>query len=374
MNDKPRLVFFVTEDWYFCSHRLPIAVAARHAGYDVTVVTRVRAHGDVIRNAGLNLVPFEMSRRGNNPLRELACIWRLTRIYSSLRPDIVHHVAMKPVLYGTLAARLAQVPHIVNALAGLGFIFSSESLYARLLRPTIRLMLGKVLRCGTVIVQNPDDAVLVGTLGVSSERVRTVRSTGVDLTLFRVMPEADGIPHVMFIGRMLRDKGVLEFVMAARQLRTNGAQARFVLVGDTDPGNPAAIPRPQLIAWQAEGNVEWWGHRDDMPQVMSQAHIVCLPSYREGLPKVLVEAAACGRPIVTTNVPGCREAVRNGENGLLVPLRDINAMVEAIGYLIKNREVRERMGRRGREIAQSEFSVERVTCETLSIYRELSSR
>jgi len=366
----PRLLYFVTEDWYFCSHRLPLAVAARVAGYEVTVVTRVRAHADVIRSAGLRLVPFEMARRGKNPFRELAHVWQLVRIYRSLCPDVVHHVAMKPVLYGTIAARIARVPHIVNALAGFGFVFSSRDLYARLLRPAIRAMLRRVLRCGAVIVQNPDDAAMVRDLGISDKCVHTIRGSGVDLERFRPGPEADGVPVVVFAARMLHDKGVNEFVAAARMLRAAGVQARFVLVGDTDPGNPSAVSTERLTEWKHEMVVEWWGRREDMPVVFAGCHIVCLPSYyREGLPKVLIEAAACGRPIVTTDVTGCRETVRHGENGLLVPPRDAVALANALRLLIENQDMRQRMGQRGREIAETEFSVENVIRETLAVYR-----
>lgn len=368
-----RLVFFVTEDWYFCSHRLALAVAAQNAGYEVSVVTRVRAHGDAIRSAGLHLVPFEMKRRGKNPFRELAHIWRLTRIYKSLRPDIVHHVAMKPVLYGTIAAGFARVPHVVNALAGLGFVFSSRGLYARLLRPVIRAMLSRVMRCGAVIVQNPDDAVIVCSLGISTQSLRMVRGSGVDIRRFVPAPEADGQPMVMLASRMLWSKGVGEFVEAAKHIRRARPEVRFILVGDTDEDNPAAVPRDQLAAWRDGGIVEWWGRRREMEKVLAEAHVVCLPTtYGEGVPKILIEAAACGRPMVATDVPGCREIVRDSETGLLVPPGDTDALVDALARLLDDAALRRRMGRRAREIVENEFSIEKVVDETLSVYRDLS--
>lgn len=366
-----RLVFFVTEDWAFCSHQMPLALAARSAGYEVIVITRVRRHGDLICRAGFRLIPFEMARSGKNPLSELAHVWRLRHIYRSLQPDIVHHRAMKPVLYGTVAARLAQVPRVVNALVGLGFIFSSRGLYARLLRPIIRAMLRKLLRYSTVIVQNPDDSMIVRALGVSDKHVHMVRGSGVDLERFCVEPEMEGMPVVVLATRMLRDKGVLEFVAAARLLQAAGVRARFVLVGDTDPDNPTAISSKQLSEWKEEMTVEWWGHREDMPKVFAGCHIVCLPSYREGLPKVLIEAAACGRPIVTTDVPGCREIVRHGENGLLVPPCDAQALAKALHFLILSKETRQRMGGCGRKLVEKGFSTETIVNEILKLYRSL---
>jgi glycosyltransferase involved in cell wall biosynthesis len=367
--NRPKLLYFVTEDWYFSSHRLPLAVAAREAGFDVVVVTRVREHGGVIRRAGLSLIPFEMSRRGMNPFGELGALARLTALYRREKPDLVHHVAMKPVLYGTLAARLASVPRVVNALAGMGWLFTSTNLMARLLKPLVRLTFRILLRPTNVIVQNPDDAALMAGLGVGN--VHLIRGAGVDTRIFHPAPSPAGDLVVMLASRMLWDKGVGEFVEAAGMLREMGASARFVLVGERDPANPSAIPESRLQEWEAKGIVEWWGKRDDMAEVIHQAHVVCLPSYREGLPKVLLEAAASGLPLVATDVPGCREIVRNEENGLLVPARDATALAAALRRLIEDRELRCRMGARGREIVETEFSVEKVVSETLAVYGEL---
>lgn len=367
----PKLLFFVTEDWYFCSHRLALAVAAREAGFGVVVVTRVREHGEVIRRVGLDLIPFEISRRGLNPFWELGALTRLTALYRREKPDLVHHVAMKPVLYGTLAARVAGVPHIVNALAGMGWLFTSANLMARLIKPLVRLAFRFLLRQTSVIVQNPDDAALVAGMGLG--RTRLIRGSGVDTELFLPGIEPTGTPLVMLPARMLWDKGVGEFVEAARLLKARGVVACFALVGEPDPENPASVSEAQLAAWHAETAVEWWGQRTNMPQVFARAHIVCLPSYREGLPKALLEAAACGRPIVTTNVPGCREIVRDGDNGLLVPVCDAPALAEALARLIADPDMRRRMGERGRALVVGEFSQERVIVETLAVYREATA-
>jgi len=371
---RPKILYFITEDWYFCSHRLPLALAARDAGYDVAVVTNVNEHADVIRRAGIRLIPFDLSRKGMNPASELAVLARLVALYRKEKPDIVHQVAMKPVLYGSLAARLSGVSRVVNALAGLGYIFTSDQPKARFLRPVIGSAFRGLLnsRRSRLILQNQDDrAKFIRKRFISEKRIRLIRGSGVDTAVFVPTPEPPGVPVVILPSRMLWDKGVREFVDAAGQLKKRGISARFVLVGDTDPHNPSAIPTEQLTAWHAEGAVEWWGRREDMPAVFEQSHIVCLPSYREGLPKVLLEAASCGRPIVTTDTPGCRDVVRQGENGLLVPVRGTAELADALQLLIEQPELRKKMGCKGREIVVSEFALEKVVAKTMNIYREL---
>ena len=371
---RPKILYFITEDWYFCSHRLPLAVAAKDAGYDVTVVTNVNGHGTAIRRAGIRLIPFNLSRRGMNPLSELSMLARLIAVYRKEKPDLVHHVAMKPVLYGSLAARLSRIPRVVNAFAGLGHVFTSDKLKARLLRFVIGSTFRGILnsRSSRLILQNKDDrALFIRKRFINEERIRLIRGSRVDTDIFSPSPEPPGLPVVMLASRMLRDKGIKEFMEAARQLKERGVKAHFVLIGDPDQHNPSAIPEEQLNYWHMEGVVDWWGWRDDMPSVLAQAHIICLPSYREGLPKVLLEAASCGRPIIATDTPGCREIVRDRENGLLVPVRGTVKLADAIQRLIENPELRQKMGERGREIVLSEFSIEKVIKETLSVYEEL---
>jgi len=371
---RPKLLYFITEDWYFCSHRLPLALAARAAGYEVAVVTNVNEHEETIRRAGIRLIPFSLSRRGMNLVSELAVLAQLFLLYRREKPDLVHQVAMKPVLYGSLVARLSGVPHVVNALAGLGYVFTSDQPKARILRPVIASAFLGLLnsRRSRLILQNMDDcAKFIRKRFISEERIRLIRGSGVDTAAFSPTPEPSGIPVIVLASRMLWDKGIKEFVEAARQLKDRGINTRFVLVGNTDLHNPSAIPNEQLTDWHTEGVVEWWGRRDDMPAVFEQSHIVCLPSYREGLPKVLLEAASCGRAIVTTDTPGCREVVRNGENGLLVPMRSTAELADALQLLIEKPGLRKKMGARGREIVVSEFAVEKVVSETMAVYREL---
>ena len=365
-----KLLFFVSVDWYFCSHRLPLAVAAKEAGYDVIVVTREGDHGSRIREAGLRLIPLDCSRGSTNPFSECKVVARLTAIYLRERPDIVHHIAMKPVVYGSIAARLARVPMVINALTGMGYIFSSRSLLARLLMSTVRTMFRFLLRRGQVIVQNQDDAELVRALGVNDLVV--IRGSGVDKEQFAPTPEAPLPPVIMLASRLLWDKGVGEFVEAARVLKAEGANARFVLVGAPDAENRSSVDHVTLNQWAEQGAVEWWGRRDDMPKVLAQAHIACLPSYREGVPKSLIEAAAAGLPIVTTDTPGCREIVIDGGNGFLVPARDSKALADTLWLLINDGALRKRMGQRGRAIVEAEFTSERVVEETLAVYRGLA--
>jgi glycosyltransferase involved in cell wall biosynthesis len=364
------LLFVVTEDWYFASHRLALAAAAGQAGYDVAVVTRIGNHRAAVEAAGLRLIGFEMQRRGLNPLGLLREALDLARIYRRERPDLVHHVALRPVVVGALAARLTGIAHVVSAVTGMGFLFTDNG---RLpwARKVVQRALPWLLLRGLSIVQNADDAQALKSFGLSGERLRLIPGAGVDTRHFAPGPPPDGPPVVMLAARLLRDKGVCEFVEAAHALQDSGA--RFVLVGAIDPDNPAAITEAELERWVAEGVVQWWGHRDDMAATLNRAHIVCLPSYREGLPKVLLEAMACGKPCVTTDTPGCRDAVRHGDNGLLVPAKEAAALATAVRYLLDHPHERQRMGARGRERAVVEFSQELVIAATLAVYMEVSA-
>lgn len=372
---KLRILFLVTEDWYFYSHRLPLARAARDAGCEVFVATRVRDHGERIRREGFELVPFEFNRSGVNPVSEYRSVRALVALYKRLRPDLVHHVSLKPVLYGTWAARRSGVPAVVNAVTGLGYVFTSSDWKARALRLPLQLALTRLLNAPNqrAFVQNPDDLrALSNAAGLPAERISLIRGSGVDTAEFAPRPEPDGVPRVVMVSRMLWPKGVGDFVEAARIVRGRGVPAKFVLVGRPDQGNPESISEEQLRAWDREGVVEWSGHREDIPGVWAASHIAMLPSYYgEGIPKSLLEAAACGRPAVTTDAPGCREAVQDGENGFLVPARSPAALAEALLKLIGDPELRRRMGAAGRRRAEELFSEGLAIRQTLGLYREL---
>jgi glycosyltransferase involved in cell wall biosynthesis len=373
MNAQPHLLIVVNVDAFFLSHRLPIALAARDAGMRVSIAARDTGEGRRIRDLGLDFHPLDLSQGGMNPAREAASVWRLARLYRRLRPDLVHQVTIKPVLYGSLAARLAGGISIINAVSGLGYAFSQHG-KARLLHPLVHplyrlAMAGEETRA---IFQNPDDRALFLRAGIVDER-RTVliRGSGVDAAVFRATPEPEK-PLLLLPSRMIWDKGVAEFVEAARRIRARRPDVRFALVGRPDPGNPKAIDEAQLRAWRDAGVVEWWGHRSDMPEVLASASAVVLPTtYCEGVPKVLIEAAAAGRPIVTTDAPGCREIVRDGVNGLLVPPGDNDALVGAIERLLADAQMRRHMGAAGARIAAEEFSLAGVVERHLELYREL---
>lgn len=368
---QPKLLFLVTEDWYFVSHRLPLARAALLAGYDVAVATRVNRHGDIIRNAGVTLLDLEFDRASLNPLREAALIARISRIYDTVQPDIVHHVALKPVVYGSIAAARSGVPAVVNALTGLGFVFASDSTKARLLRPFVRQALASLLprRNTHTIVQNEDDkALLIRERLAPANQVHLIRGSGVDVGAFAQSPLPSGRPRVVLPARLLKDKGVIEFIEAVRLCKSRGVDAEFVLAGSPDPLNPTSIAQTQIDSWVNEGLVTYLGWRDDMAQVLASATIVCLPSYREGLPKSLLEAAAIGRPIIATDVAGCREIVVDGENGWLVPPRDPVKLAAALVDALGNRDRLESFGRRSRRLVEDDLSTVHVAEKTLKLY------
>ncbi len=368
-----KVLFFVAVDWYFCLHWLPLAQWVRRAGYDTAVMTEVTdpAQAERIRAAGLRVLPIELSRKGLNPFAELATLWRILRLLRAERPSLLHAIAQKPVLYGALGARLAGIRAVVGTLAGLGYLFTSRGLRARLLRPLV--LLGyRFLLTGPrtrVIVQNPDDGrQLAQQAGIEPV---LIRGAGVDLERFAPKPPPPPPLVVVLASRMLWDKGIQELVDASSLLRARGVPLRMVLVGKPDAGNPSAVPEAQLKTWADAGVVEWWGHRTDMPAVLAQAHIVCLPSYREGLPTILIEAAAAGLPLVATDVPGCREVVRPGINGALVPARDAAALAGAIEHLAGDPARRIRYGSASRRIAETELGIASVASATLAVYDAL---
>lgn len=375
---KAKILFLVTEDWYFCSHRLPIARAARDAGMEVVVATRVSDRAEAIRAEGFRLLPIGLRRRSFNPFREAAALAELVRLYRHERPDLVHHVAMKPVLYGSFAAWLCGGLTAVNALAGLGFVFASSNLRARALRPFVRFALRFLLNRvnGKVVLQNPDDRrALQETAGIKPERMMVIPGSGVDTTHFQPLPEPPGASiGVAMVARMLAVKGVYDLIAAARLLARRDKRVRVFLYGMPDPDNPTSIPRAQLEAWTAEGIVEWRGFEVDVRRIWREAHIAVLPSYGEGVPKSLLEAAACGRPVVTTDAPGCREVVRPDETGLLVPPGEVEALAGALARLAGDEALRRAMGEKGRRFVEATFSERLVVTQTMALYRELLAR
>lgn len=372
---KGRILYLSHEALFFTTHRMPVALAMRDAGFEVHVAAPPDPQGMArIAAAGLAFHPIPLARGGRNPLAELRLLAAISYIVGQIEPALVHHVSMKPVIWGGIATRLLGVPSVVHAITGLGYLFIRSGPLAWAQRQAVKLLFRFALGHGNgrVIFQNGDDRDLFLRHGmVRDDRVVMIRGCGVDMAEFSPAPEPDGPAVVVFPARLIGDKGLNEFIAAVRILKDRGVTARFVLVGRHDPQNPTGISAAQVEGWQREGLVEVQGYSETMPQTLNAAHIVCLPSYREGLPRTLIEAAACGRAIVTTDVPGCREVVRHGENGLLVPVRDGIALAEALATLLADPDRRRAMAARGRAIALAEFSVERFVAESLDCYRAI---
>jgi glycosyltransferase involved in cell wall biosynthesis len=374
----PKLLFLVTEDWYFCSHRLPVARAAQAAGFAVVVATRVRTHGDRIRHEGFALRPLPWCRRGDGPVGAGRAIAEIARLYRDERPDLVHHIALKPVLFGGIARRLAcmgaaDAPAVADSIMGLGSSFSYSSFAARLRRPAlgIGLRVAAGRERGWVIVQNPEDRAALVHLGIEAERITMIRGSGVDPRWFLPLPDpGTSTVKVALVSRMLREKGVLDAVAAIRLLRARGVPVELLLAGPTDLDNRGSLTTDWLSALAAEPGIDWLGPVADVREVWRQAAIAVLPStYGEGVPKALLEAAACARPIIATDVPGCREVVRPGETGILVKPRDVEGLAAAIAALAEDPARRAAMGAAGRALIEAEFTEDIVARETLAVYR-----
>jgi glycosyltransferase involved in cell wall biosynthesis len=370
-----KLLYFISEDWFFCSHFMERAKVAQANGFDVVVLAHEGRHGQRIRDAGLRLVHLDMQRSGTNLWREWGVLRQVWRIYRQERPDVVHHVALKPVLYGSLVARFLGLKSILNAPVGMGYLFTSRDVKARLLQPAVGLLLRVLLnpRGSKVVFENPEDlATYVARQSVRVEDAVLIQGAGVDTAEFYPVPWVGRVPVVVMAARMLKDKGVVEFVDAAALLKRRGVHAKFWLVGAPDPANPSSVNHTQLVAWQKQGSIEWLGHREDMPALLRQCDIACLPSYREGLPRFLLEAMATGLAVVSTDAPGCRHAVEQGVSGLLVPVRDAVALADALERLIHNASERITMGAQGRDRVLRDFSSPLITRQTLELYQQFS--
>ena len=370
-----KILLFANTDWYLYNFRLQLAQALCEQDHDVVLLSPAGEYATRLQTLGFRWIDFPLSRKGLNPLAELRSMVHLLRLYRREKPDLVHHFTIKCVLYGTLAARLTGVTAVVNSITGLGYVFLPGGPLKIILRFFVRIWYRAVLRGSQVIFENEDDQQTFLRLGfIGPADGHLVPGVGVDTQRFAKVPFPSGQPVVLLAGRLLWDKGIGEFVEAARQLLRSGVQARFALAGRIDPGNPASIPEAKIKEWADEGLVEWWGWIEDMPATLANASIVCLPSYREGLPTVLVEAAACGRPIIASDVPGCRLAVRNGVNGFLVRERDAASLSDALRKLITTPNLCYEMGIAGRLMVEEMFSSEKVLALISSVYRKALSK
>ncbi|WP_111640055.1 glycosyltransferase family 4 protein [Marinomonas shanghaiensis] len=368
-----KMAFVVNNAAYFVSHRLPIGLALLAKGVEVHVI----APGEcpvALSDAGFTYHSVEMSRKGMNPLAELSTVFALRRLFKQIQPDLVHLVTIKPYLYGGIAARLAGVTAVVSAVAGLGILFSGQGLKNKVLRSILYPLYRAAFthKNQIAIFQNPNDRDLLVDWGVlKREKATLIRGAGVDLKHYPYQPEPVGVPVISFAARLLKDKGVQEFAEASRILKQRNIEARFWLIGDPDPGNSNTVTLDQLAAWKAAGLIECLGYRSDIADLFSQSNIVSLPSYYgEGLPKVLIEAAACGRAVVTTDHPGCRDAIEP-DTGVLVPIRDAESLADVFQDLILNVEKRKVMGQAGRALAEREFAIEKIIDMHTTIYSTL---
>lgn len=368
----PKLVYLVTEDWYFVSHRLPMARAAARAGFEVHVATRVAKHREAIEREGFILHPLHWQRGSLDPLHLIRIVRDVRKLYRSVRPALTHHVALAPTIVGSLAARHIPIPQL-NALAGLGFAYTSGGLKARVIRPVFSILLRGLLRRpqATALVQNPDDRTALQKLGVPANKIVLVPGSGVDTDKLKPLPEPPEPITIAFVGRLLHDKGLATLIAAHRLLRERGNPLRLLIAGEADPANPASIPEASLKQWKTLGGVQFLGHVDDIRQVWQQSHIAVLPSRREGLPLSLLEAAACGRPLVATDVPGCREIARPDVSALLVPPDDPPALANALAQLASDAGTRRRLGEGARRLVENEYSSTRIGAEIVALYRRL---
>lgn len=374
---QPTILFLVTDDWFFLIHRKALAVAAQEVGFKVLVATAPGPRVAEIEALGFTHFPLKMRRASRNMLREVAGFFDLVKLYKRLRPDIVHQVSIKPIIYGSLAARLAWVPAVVNAVTGLGFVFIAGGRRKKYLKKIIETAYRLAGKHSAIrfLFENPDDRQhFLARKIVKPEKAVLILGSGVAVERFRpkTQDRDSEVLVVLLAARMLWHKGIKEFVEAARILRKKGLRAEFWLAGMPDLSNPAAVPVSRLLFWHRQGDVRWLGFQKDMPALYQQAAIVCLPTrYREGIPVTLLEAAACGKPLVATDMPGCREIVKAGENGFLVKPGAVDELAAALERLLLDARMRQDFGLSGRRLVEKQFSDKKVIDDTFAVYRDL---
>jgi glycosyltransferase involved in cell wall biosynthesis len=369
-----KILFVVSEDWYFVSHRLNLAIAAINNDYDVALLTRCSIHKKYISQLGVKVYDWPMKRGSHNPFNELVSIFHIIKTLYIFKPNLVHSVAFKPVIYTLISNLFSKVGGNVLALGGLGFVFRSEKKFAKIIRtisiPVLRFLL--LNSKNRLIIQNVDDAALLTNLKiVNSNKISLIRGAGVNISEYKPKHKKNDIPLVILPARMLWNKGVKDFVNCAEKFRKNKISAKFALIGAPDNHNPESVSKFQLKKWDKLGIVEWWGFQDNMLKIYNNADIVCFPSFHEGLPKTLLEAASCEIPIVAYNVSGCREVVLDNLNGFLVPFQDEDALYSSVKKLVENDELRDKMGKEGRKIVAENFAEERIVLETLRVWGQL---
>lgn len=370
-----KILLVANTDWYLYRFRISLARYLRAQGWNVVFVSPDGQYAQFFLAEGFRWLEWRIGRQTINPFEEIKAVFDLVRIFRYERPALVHLHTVKPVLYGSLAARLVRTPAIVRSITGRGYVFLGNDLRARLLRPLVKLIYRFALRSpsGVTIFENDADRKYFLEAGLASPQSSfLIEGVGVDTDYYFPLPDPEGTPTVLMASRLLWDKGVGTFVEAARLLKQK-TNIRCVLVGETDPGNPASIKSATLNEWIEQGLIEWWGWQRDMRAVFAACHVVTLPSLGEGIPTVLLEAAACGRPIVATDVPGCRDVVQHGVNGLLVPPKDPQALAEAVLRLLNDPALRSIMGAEGRRLVVQRFSEHHIHAQTLALYSKVLS-
>ena len=378
MEKKIKLLILINNLSFFCSHRLPIAEASLTKGFDVVIGYSEVGNADphLLMQKGFK-VKFVPMHGGTNLLKDLKTFYTLWSFFKKEKPDIVHLVTIKPYLYGGIISRFTGVQNLVSAISGLGTLFVHKDLKSRFLRLLLYPLYYLAFNHSNqkVIVQNEDDAKVLVRWGVlNSNKVRLIRGSGVNLKNFINPRESEGIPVICFAARLLVDKGVYEFVSAARILKDRGVQARFCLAGDLDLNNPTSLNVKDLNNLKNESCIDILGFQKNIASLYARSHIICLPSYREGLPKTLIEAAAASRAVVTTDVPGCRDVIIPNSTGLLVPVKNSRKLADALQWLIEHPKERINMGKAGRKLAEKEFQIEKIVKNHLKIYQELIAK
>lgn len=364
-----KILFIINVDWFFISHRLPIALEAIKRGNEVHLACGVTDKKSYLESLGIKVHPLPISRSSTNLISEAIVFKELWGIVKKVKPEVSHSVTVKGVVYGGIITRLSKVNSRVASISGLGYVFIDNSAKVKLLRFIIKKLYKLALSSDTkVIFQNKsDESIFVDGGIIKSSQSILIRGSGVDLNKFKYTPEPKTVKTVVFLARLLKDKGLIEFCHAAEIVRKS-ANARFVLVGDIDYGNPNSITIKELARYVDAGIVEHWGYSKDVELVIPQSHIVVLPSYREGLPKSLLEAAACGRAVITTDVPGCRDAIEPNVTGLLVKAKSITDLARTILKLLNDDLLRNQLGESGRKLAEECFSIDDVVGLHMSIY------
>ncbi len=372
---KKKILYIINVDWFFISHFLPIGEEVLKRGYDVHIACGITDKQEYLESFGFIVHPLSISRSGTSVILELKTILEIYKVIQLLKPDIVEFFTIKPVLYGGIVSRFFSIPKKVFYITGLGYVFMAKGLKGFIVRNIVKMMYKLAIsgKNNSIITENIFDKGLINSLKtVDKKQIKIIKGAGVNLTQYKHLEESNQNIRVTMACRLLKDKGVTEYIEAAKILISKGIDVEFELYGDVDIHNPATLTNKDLEKIRKEGFVSIYGFTSDIANIFSKTNIVVLPSYREGLPKVLIEAAACGRAVVTTNVPGCRDAIEINKTGLLCEVKNTQDLAEKIKRLIVDEELRHGMGRAGRELAQREFDIEKVVAIHFKIYEDMN--